>query len=967
MARPYVQEIEIPEKLLALVQREARVASPVNILVTQFSAWLSDNKTPLFFEYTDHGIAHVVNVLRSVESLIPDEVWPLMTPDDGVAIISAVLLHDCAMHLSMDGFYSLLDGADVVRRSAIYGEEDSWSNEYLRFEQEAVRWDARKLISVFGDSQPARPLDRSVGADDRQKMMIGEFLRRNHARLAHEIALEGVPGPGGVRSFSPFSSVEFERRDLYGFLARSHNMGIRESADLLQRPRRRRYLDVHCPYVMALLRVADYIQIDSARAPTQILQLRGLKSPISRSEWAKHHAVLELNRLGDDPEALNVLALPESVTIFSGLRALFRDLQKELDDSWALLGEVYGRVPELSSLGLTVRRLVSNLDDASRFERDDKPSYIPREMRLSTASAELLHLLVGPLYGNRPTIGARELLQNAVDATLEMNFQDKKSRKEPSFAPKVEVELDVSDAGDSHFRITDNGVGMSLETVERYFLTAGASFRRSAWWSASYSNEMGCSEVRRSGRFGVGALAVFLIGPVVTITTRHFMDESGNGLKFEISLDNDLVEVKRVRAEVGTSISVRITDPAVVDELLNNKSKDIPFWSWFLYADPLIKYRVRKAGEWSERSPEITIPNNPISEDSPWVGIEAPGFESVFWSYGPRVMRQMPYGHYYAPRYIACNGIKVLDCEFRSHAPSISISSKSSQFEIGHPNLAVNDRDGRFPLNVQRDSIMDQEYPFQAELVSSIAESYVRELHQALLIDPIPQNIPRAVRAASNAALSFDSSAKQLVALDKSGWIPLEEAVFGRNLKEWMVVELFDGGRLDGYITSPNMKLEADKILIPVISNSGGQAASVAFIRTLIDEPYYSIDNPAYRYRDHVSGLWVFMTEEIDASMTRKRGLPQYLIRQLECVLRLEGWVVYKIGDPASIGELEEKVRIASTAKARAFSYVSLSSQARTEDVTPFYEHWMQQVPGTYVNEISINADVEPEYAEANS
>ena len=193
-------------------------------------------------------------------------------------------------------------------------------------------------------------------------------------------------------------------------------------------------------------------------------------------------------------------------------------------------------------------------------------------MRLTTASAELLHLLVGPLYGNRPTVGARELIQNAVDASLEMKFQVAKTSGGVAYSPCVEVELEVSEDGDGHFRVTDNGVGMSLDTVERYFLTAGASFRRSAWWAAAYSDEMGASEVRRSGRFGVGALAVFLIGPVVTVTTRSFLDQTGYGLRFEISLDNDLVEVKRIRCEVGTSISVKISEKHVVDQLLSSGS-----------------------------------------------------------------------------------------------------------------------------------------------------------------------------------------------------------------------------------------------------------------------------------------------------------------------------------------------------------------------------------------------------------
>ena len=62
---------------------------------------------------------------------------------------------------------------------------------------------------------------------------------------------------------------------------------------------------------------------------------------------------------------------------------------------------------------------------------------------------------------------------------------------------------------------------MTSETIQNYYLRAGASFRRSAEWAKDFLDEEGHPTVLRAGRFGIGAFAVFLLGPVFRLWTRH--------------------------------------------------------------------------------------------------------------------------------------------------------------------------------------------------------------------------------------------------------------------------------------------------------------------------------------------------------------------------------------------------------------------------------------------------------------
>lgn len=97
-----------------------------------------------------------------------------------------------------------------------------------QFLTEARRFDQHNLHSLFGSFDPVQEVpSNKLGLTFKHRLLIGEFLRRHHARLAHEIAISGIPGPG-----SPVALADFEFKDLMdlsGYVARSHNSSIRSA------------------------------------------------------------------------------------------------------------------------------------------------------------------------------------------------------------------------------------------------------------------------------------------------------------------------------------------------------------------------------------------------------------------------------------------------------------------------------------------------------------------------------------------------------------------------------------------------------------------------------------------------------------------------------------------------------------------------------------------------------------------
>src|ERR1044071_1143712 len=94
----------IPLKLQRLIENSP-YSGGVRQTFDRFVPLLGNTNTGLYFfpEFTDHGPDHIAGVLASATKLIPNKVWKLLTPEDGVLIAVSALLHDVAMVLTADG------------------------------------------------------------------------------------------------------------------------------------------------------------------------------------------------------------------------------------------------------------------------------------------------------------------------------------------------------------------------------------------------------------------------------------------------------------------------------------------------------------------------------------------------------------------------------------------------------------------------------------------------------------------------------------------------------------------------------------------------------------------------------------------------------------------------------------------------------------------------------------------------
>jgi molecular chaperone HtpG len=289
---------------------------------------LGANEMPFFPAYTDHGIDHVRAVLDAAVKLVPEQVWTgkLLEAADAAVLVSATYLHDLAMHLREPGFRTLISGSpspfkplpwfDADQRG--HSADQPWAILWQDFRKEARRFSKSQLDRLLGPASSETPaiaygdLDRKPEEWTKgDRLLVGEFLRRHHARLSHEIAIYGFPAiPDG--EFPVLSRTLPHLADAIGTAARSHNMDLRVAHDYLadREPGNLRPDGAALLYLMGVLRVADYFQLEGNRAAPLLLHLEDPQSPQSIEEWQKHQAISSISWKHDDPLAVYLQVSP---------------------------------------------------------------------------------------------------------------------------------------------------------------------------------------------------------------------------------------------------------------------------------------------------------------------------------------------------------------------------------------------------------------------------------------------------------------------------------------------------------------------------------------------------------------------------------------------------------------------------------------------------------------------------------
>ncbi|EDM64882.1 Chaperone protein [Moritella sp. PE36] len=707
----------LPEKFRKKINTKTNLSGALDTLVDTFSDWLTNNKTEFFPEYTDHGIDHIQSVLNTAEEIISDDAWDILTPEDIYVLTSSVLLHDCAMHISKEGLWDLISN-DLYNGVLLgFDRENEWSSRWSDFCNEVARFDEYDYHKFFGGyREVVLPEIGSNSLEDNQKILIGDFVRRYHACIAQVISTHGIPSSKGAVDI--FDSNFKYLNQLSGLIARSHNHKLRDIVDLLGDGRARKHRNTHPTFLMGVLRVADYLQLKSDRTPKILFNTIAFCSPISNKEWKKHLSIISTHDFHPDDELLFIEAYPEDAKTLVGIKHLLTGLQQELDEYWAVTGEVYSRYAPLDKLKLTYRRVKSNIDNPIKYVETNHKMYHPEVLSVKADNQKLFPLLIKPLYGDLPQVGVRELLQNSLDATNERYSQEIEGNvNELNIPHEITINIDFDK---NIFELTDNGVGMDVAIIKNYFLKIGSSYRTSEQWRSTFSED-GTTRVPRTGKFGIGMLAGFLIGDEIEIHTKSMSGDS-RGIHFRYTLDSNEIELRvEKKREIGTNIKIH-TDhkrlKIIHDSLnINSSYRGSQYYrhglsSWWYYLDsPKVNVFVKKDETCKSIKKSYSIEKNKLLAD--WINISDSDLNSFYWRHYDRSELNV--------NNIYCNGI-ILQ---KMKPPKIEINTSFGDILLNNIEICIFDNDGRFPLNLTRDGLVTDNFYEIEKLTYSVKKTYI--------------------------------------------------------------------------------------------------------------------------------------------------------------------------------------------------------------------------------------------------
>lgn len=366
--------------------------------------------------------------------------------------------------------------------------------------------------------------------DDSNKAVFQQVLF-DTLRVLHPIQAEQLPfavwgqTPSEAMHLLPHDELREAYGHTIGAIARSHWQSPHELEAFAQKQTTAPACLSPAAWVVdwlklaVLLRTADALHMDAKRAPRFLMQIAPPSNEVSKVHWA-FQAKLHTIKANADRQEICITGSPFSQDEQAAWWQAYdtaRMADKELNAAFYLL-----RDHDRPSLAV---REVAGIRSPDAFAvHVPTNGWVPvdTEVRISQVHQLVENFGGAKLYGDKPELAVRELLQNALDAV----HACRKLGGLGELEGEIEVALEPAGDGYQWLHVTDTGIGMS-----RYVLThVLLDFGRSLWRSGDLQGEwdmLGTTDFEAIGQFGIGFFSVFMLGQQVRVTTKRYEAKEG--------------------------------------------------------------------------------------------------------------------------------------------------------------------------------------------------------------------------------------------------------------------------------------------------------------------------------------------------------------------------------------------------------------------------------------------------------
>ena len=273
---------------------------------------------------------------------------------------------------------------------------------------------------------------------------------------------------------------------------------------------------LNAQYIAVLLRIADYLDMDAQRAPLYLYKYLN-PTDYSDLEWRQHFDIdnytkIVLNEKTGQKKILFIGSSKEPA-VHRKLLKYFDDINKELLNAVNLC-QLFGKDIYLLNV---YPHIINNIKpDGFTFS----------DYKLELNYKAITNLLMGEnIYGDKK-YGLREIVQNSIDAckTMEETAQTHENFIFQKYEPIIIIALNKEKQS---ITILDNGSGMNVEILKKYFLNVGVSY-----YNSDAYNLQG-REYSPIGHYGIGFLSCFMLSDKVEVRTKHIEENKIIKIEFE--------------------------------------------------------------------------------------------------------------------------------------------------------------------------------------------------------------------------------------------------------------------------------------------------------------------------------------------------------------------------------------------------------------------------------------------------
>ncbi|MFT3764515.1 MAG: hypothetical protein QM820_03205 [Minicystis sp.] len=354
-----------------------------------------------FPHYSRHDASHSNAILIQLARVLGEARIDSLSATDLWLLLEAAYHHDIGMVVTDKQAHDWLRSRDF--RSHL---------DWLKVSEDRELARAAELIGTvrLDTSAATWPLDVRRALT----LVLADFGRRQHPRQAERIVRDPLQTIGLLSPRTPLIPDRLFR--VLGAICAHHGRSFEETMQLSLREAGIGTDDAHPRFVACMLRLGDLLDLDNGRFCPVMMASFGPLPPSSTAHLEKHAAIRHLDISTD---RIEVEAECENYESYEATDQWLTWLRDELKNQMARWVEIapspsFGALPSVGKIGArNAPYLMLEPGRRPRFEVD-------REAIIS--------LVKGANLYEEPSSAMRELLQNAVDATIVRLWREKWSR-----------------------------------------------------------------------------------------------------------------------------------------------------------------------------------------------------------------------------------------------------------------------------------------------------------------------------------------------------------------------------------------------------------------------------------------------------------------------------------------------------------------------------------------------------------